>query len=38
MLTDQGLWEYIDELNSLPSDEAQQEGWKKKDQMALSTI
>src|ERR1700720_944560 len=38
ILTGQDLWEYIDGTTTLPTDEAQQPAWRKKDRMALSMI
>ena len=38
ILTDQGLWDYIDGSSLIPSEESQKTAWKKKDCTALSTI
>ncbi|KIJ98734.1 hypothetical protein K443DRAFT_8923 [Laccaria amethystina LaAM-08-1] len=37
ILTDQGLWEYVDP-GTVPEDANQKSGWDKKDRTALSTI
>ena len=37
ILTDQGLWEYVDP-GMAPSDTNQKPAWEKKDRTALSTI
>src|ERR1700679_110647 len=38
ILTGQDLWEYVEGTTTLPSDEAQQSGWHKKDRQAVSAI